>query len=183
MQGCFNTTSFDKNYWHLNFAINVFCSSFPPLLHTLTFFAIPFAEKMHPFFRQPSTRKSSFPLSSLLQFLLLLNKYANYLYRRNWNLPINPVRPSPWFYGGERQIVRLATPVLWLFPLTSQHLDFQFSTYFNFQILLEVVAIKRKNCRDGSRHIVFCLYEIIDIVILLKVCVSSWYTKNPGNIM
>jgi hypothetical protein len=33
--------------------------------------------------RQSSIRKSSFPLSSLLQFLLLLIKYANYLYRRN----------------------------------------------------------------------------------------------------
>ncbi len=127
IQGCFNTTSFDKNYWHFNFAINLFCSSFPPLLHTRTFFAIPLAEKMHPFFPPIINPKSSFPLSSLLQFLLLLNKYANYLYRRNWNLPINPVRPCPWFYGGERQIVRLATPVLWLFPLTSQHLDSQFS--------------------------------------------------------
>jgi hypothetical protein len=54
-----------------------FCSSFPPLLHTRTFFAI----------RQSSTRKSSFPLSSLLQFLLLLNKHANYLYRRKWKPP------------------------------------------------------------------------------------------------
>jgi hypothetical protein len=130
-------------------AINLFCSSFPPLLRTRTFFAIPLAEKIHPFYPPIIIRKSSFPLSSLLQFLLLLNKYANYLYRRNWNRPVNPVRPCPWFYGGERQIVRLATPVLWLFPLTSQH--FQFSNYFNFQILLEVVAIKRKNCRDGSR--------------------------------
>jgi hypothetical protein len=50
IQGCFNTTSFDKNYWHFNFAINLFCSSFSPLLHTRTFFAISLAEKMHPFF-------------------------------------------------------------------------------------------------------------------------------------
>jgi hypothetical protein len=48
--GCFNTTSFDKNYWHFNFAVNPFCSSFSPLLHSRTFFAIPLAEKMHPFF-------------------------------------------------------------------------------------------------------------------------------------
>jgi hypothetical protein len=49
-QGYFNTTSFYKNYWHFNFAINLFCSSFSPLLHTRAFFAIPFAEKVHPFF-------------------------------------------------------------------------------------------------------------------------------------
>jgi hypothetical protein len=45
-----DTTSFDKNYWHFNFAINLFCSPCSPLLDTRTFFAIPFAEKMHPFF-------------------------------------------------------------------------------------------------------------------------------------
>jgi len=50
IQGCFNTTSFDKNYCHFNFAINLFRSSFSPLLHTRTFFAIPLAEKMSPFF-------------------------------------------------------------------------------------------------------------------------------------
>jgi hypothetical protein len=88
----------------------------------------------------------------LSQFLFLLNEYANYLYRRIWNLPVNPVRPCPWFYGGERQIARLATPVLWLLPLTSQHLNFQFPITLIFKILLEVVTIKRKNCRDGSRH-------------------------------
>jgi hypothetical protein len=49
-QGCFNTTSFDNNYWHFNSSINLFCSSFSPLLHTRTFFAIPLAKKMHPFF-------------------------------------------------------------------------------------------------------------------------------------
>ena len=76
IQGCFNTTSFDKNYWHLNFVINLFCSSFPPLLHTHTFFAIPLAEKMHPFFPLIINPKILFPLSSLSQFLLLLNEYA-----------------------------------------------------------------------------------------------------------
>ena len=28
IQGCFNTTSFDKNYWHFNFTINPLRSSF-----------------------------------------------------------------------------------------------------------------------------------------------------------
>ncbi len=127
IQECFNTTSFDKNYWHCNFAINLFCSSFSPLLHTRTFFAIPFAEKMHPFFLpviNPKILLSRFLLC--YNFLLLFNEHANYLYRRNWNRPINPVRPCPWFYWGERQIARLATPVLWLPPLNSQHLNFQF---------------------------------------------------------
>ncbi len=121
-------------------------------LHCFTpvhFSQYPLPIKCTPFFRQSSIQKSSFPLSSLLQFLLLLNKYANYSYQRNWNRPVNPVWPCPWFYEGERQIVRLATPVLWLFPLTSQHLDFQFSNYFNFRIFLEVVAIKRKIAGTG----------------------------------
>jgi hypothetical protein len=75
--------SFDKNYWHFKFAINLFCSSFSPLLHTRTFFAIPLAEKMHPLFSANHQSESPFfPLSSLPQFLLSLNKYANYSYRR-----------------------------------------------------------------------------------------------------
>jgi hypothetical protein len=28
IQGCFNTTSFDKNYWHFNFSINPSLLSF-----------------------------------------------------------------------------------------------------------------------------------------------------------
>jgi hypothetical protein len=48
--GVFQHNFLDKNYWHFTFAINPFCFSFSPLLHTRTFFAIPFAEKMHPFF-------------------------------------------------------------------------------------------------------------------------------------
>ncbi len=30
--------------------------------------------------------------------------------------------------------------------------EFPISNYFNFQILLEVIVIQRKNCQDGSRH-------------------------------
>ncbi len=134
IQGCFNTTSFDKNYWHFDFAINLFGSSFPPLLPPYIF-AIPFAEKMHPFFLLIVNPKILFfRFSSLLQFLLLFNEYANYLYRRNWNRPINPVWPYPWFYWGERQIARITTPVLWLLPLNSQTFEFPISNSFNFQI-------------------------------------------------
>jgi hypothetical protein len=38
-----------KIYWHFNFAIYLFCSSFSPLLHTRAFSAIPLAEKCTPF--------------------------------------------------------------------------------------------------------------------------------------
>jgi hypothetical protein len=77
IQGCFNTTSFDKNYWHFKFAINLFCSSFSPLLHTRTFFAIPLAEKMHPFFLLIINPKS------FSRFLLCHNFYSSLI-----NMPI-----------------------------------------------------------------------------------------------
>ncbi len=50
------------------------------------------------------------------------------------------------------QIVRLATPVLWLSPdfTTSEFPIFNLLQLLKF--LLEVVAIGRKKCREGSRH-------------------------------
>jgi hypothetical protein len=78
IQGCFNTTSFDKNYWHFNFAINHFCSSFSPLLHTRTFFAVPLAEKMHPFFLLILNPKNLFS-----RFLLCYNFWSSLM-----NMPI-----------------------------------------------------------------------------------------------
>ncbi len=82
---------------------------------------------MHPFFLliiNPEILFSRFLIC--YNFYPSFNEYANYLYRRNWNRPINPVRPYPWFYWGERQIACITTPVLWLLPLNSQHLNFQF---------------------------------------------------------
>jgi hypothetical protein len=64
----------------LNLQLTFFALLFSPLLHTRTFFAIPLAEKMHPFFLLIINPKILFPLSSLSQFLLFLNKYANYSY-------------------------------------------------------------------------------------------------------
>jgi hypothetical protein len=44
----------------------------------------------------------------------------------------------------------LSNPCFMTLPLTSQHLNFQFPIYFNFQnFLLEVVAIGRKKCQKG----------------------------------
>ncbi len=83
IQGCFKTTSFDKNYWHFNFAINPSCSYFSSLLFSRTFFAIPHAEKMHPLF-SASQRSKIFPLSlfPLLQFFTFLNELCQLLYWR-----------------------------------------------------------------------------------------------------
>ncbi len=111
--------------------ISIFNKSFFPLLFSAAsypyiFCNTPCQKNVPPFFRLSSIRKSFSRSLLCRKFLLFLNKYANYPYRRNWNLPVNPVRPCPWFYGGERQIVRLATPILWLSFLTSQHLNFQF---------------------------------------------------------
>jgi hypothetical protein len=72
IQGCFNTTSFDKNYWHFNFAINLFCSSFSPLLYTRTFFAIPPTKKMHPLLLLIINPKIPFS-----RFLLCYNFYSS----------------------------------------------------------------------------------------------------------
>ncbi len=74
IQGCFKTTSFDKNYWHFNFAINPSCPSFSSLLFSRTFFAIPLAEKMHLLFLLTNNPKSFLPLFPLLQFFTPLNK-------------------------------------------------------------------------------------------------------------
>jgi hypothetical protein len=55
---------------------------FSSLLLSRTFFAIPRAEKMHPFFLPVINPKSILPLFPLLQFLFLFNEYANYLYQK-----------------------------------------------------------------------------------------------------
>ncbi len=150
IQGCFNTTSFDKNYWHFNFAINLFSLSFFSVASYPYIFCNTPCRKNAPLFSNDHQSRNPFlPLSSSLQFLLLFNKYANYLYRRNWNRPINPVRPCPWFYWGERQIARITTPVLWLLPLNSQHLNFQFPITSIFKFFLEVVVIQGKIAGTG----------------------------------
>ena len=103
IQGCFNTTSFDKNYWHFNFVINPFCSSFSPLLLSRTFSQCPLPRKCTLFFLPVINPKSFSPaFSFVIIFSLFFNEYANYLYRRNWNHPVNPVWLYPWFYWGER---------------------------------------------------------------------------------
>ncbi len=74
IQGCFKTTSFDKNYWHFNFIINPSCPSSSSLLFSRTFFAIPLAEKIHPLFLPTINPKSFLPLFPLLQFFTPLNE-------------------------------------------------------------------------------------------------------------
>ncbi len=103
-----------------------FAPLFSAASHPYIFRNTPCRKNAPPFFHFSSIRKSFSRFLLCRKFLLFLNKYANYSYRRNWNLPVNPVWPCPWFYGGERQIERLATPVLWLSLLTSHHLNFQF---------------------------------------------------------
>ncbi len=113
-----------------------------------------------------------FPLSSLSQLLLFLNKYANYSYRRNWNLPVNPVRPFPWFYGGERQIVRLATPVLWL-SLWLHNIWFSNFQLLQFsKFLLEVIAIERKKCREESQQYAYVFSLVLPIFSLICTLVQ-----------
>jgi hypothetical protein len=77
-QGCFNTTSFDKNHWHFNFAINLSCSSFSLLVHTRTFFAVLFCQKNAPLFS--ASHQSENPFS---RFLLCYNFRSSLI-----NMPI-----------------------------------------------------------------------------------------------
>ncbi len=69
------------------------------------------------------------------------------------------------------QIARLATPFFYS-PWTSQHLNFQFPIYFNFQkILLEVVAIGRKNAgKDPDNR----TKPPINMFKLLSWTVTKW---------
>jgi hypothetical protein len=112
MQGCFNTTSFDKNYWHFTFAINLFCSSLSPLLHTRTFSAIPFAEKMHPFFLLIINPEILFS-----RFLLCYNFCSSLLMPITYIEEIETALLTLFgrilgFIEGKRQIARITTPVL-----------------------------------------------------------------------
>jgi hypothetical protein len=57
-------------------------------------------------------------------------------------------------YGGERLITSIASPLFYgPWPLNSQHLHFQFPIASLLKILLEVVAIGRKNAgKDPDRY-------------------------------
>ena len=88
IQGCFNTTSFDKNYWHFNFAINPLCSSF---FFTASFPYIfrntPCWKNAPSFFCQSSIQNLFSRFFLCCNFSLLFNEYANYLHRRKLKPP------------------------------------------------------------------------------------------------
>jgi hypothetical protein len=77
-QGCFNTTSFDKNYLASQFSINPFRPSFSLLLHTRAFFATPLAEKIHLLFSACHQSENPFPT-----FFFVANFYSSLI-----NMPI-----------------------------------------------------------------------------------------------
>ncbi len=60
----------------------------------------------------------------------------------------------PGFMEGKADSA-LSNPCFMTSPSDFTTFEFPISNYFNFQNLLEVVAIKRKNCRDGSRHYIY----------------------------
>ena len=64
-----------------------------------------------------------------------------------WNLPVNPVWRVPGFMkGGGRQITSVATPFYCPLSPNSQTSEFLIYSFYTFKkILLEVVAIGRKN--------------------------------------
>jgi hypothetical protein len=77
-QGCPETTSSDKNYWHLNFQLTLFNLPFSLLLHIRTFFATPLAEKMHLLFSANHQSENPFPA-----FFFVINFYSSLI-----NMPI-----------------------------------------------------------------------------------------------
>ena len=69
---------------NVNFAINLFCSPFfSAASYPYIFRNSPYQKNAPPFSANHQSENPFLPLSSLLQFLLLFNEYANYLYRRN----------------------------------------------------------------------------------------------------
>ncbi len=133
-QGCPKKIFFDKNHWHFNFWLILFRSHFSLLLNTRTFFAIPLTEKMHSLFSAShQSERILFPLFSSLWFLFFLNKCANYSYRRILKPPCKPCSACPWFYGGERQIMRTATPCFMALAPNFTTSAFPIPNYFTFK--------------------------------------------------
>ncbi len=57
--------------------------------------------------------------------------------------PCKPYSAVPLVLLGEKEILRLTTPLLWLLPLNSQTFKFNFHL-FKFSYLLEVIVIRRR---------------------------------------
>ncbi len=82
-QGCPKIISFDKNYWHLSFRLTLFNLLSLYRFIPAHFSQHPLPEKLHLLFS--ANHQSGNPFSRFLlcsEFLLSLNKHANYSYRR-----------------------------------------------------------------------------------------------------
>ncbi len=91
-----------KINWHFDFTINPFRPSFFFIASFPHIFRNSPCRKNAPLFSvSPQSRNPFLPLFPLLRFLLLFDEYANYLYRRNWNHPINPVGRILGFIEGK----------------------------------------------------------------------------------
>ncbi len=101
IQGCFKTTSFDTNYWHLFLRLTLFAflslhCSFPVHFsqHTLP-------KKCTLFSAGQLSLESLFPLFPLLQFFIFLNEPCQLFISKELNHPVNPIMLYPWFYEGK----------------------------------------------------------------------------------
>jgi hypothetical protein len=126
IQGCFKTTSFDKNY-------------------SRTFFAISFAEKMHALFCRTIIPEISFPALPLLPFFFFLNEPCQLFALKELNNPVNPIMSYPWFYEWKGRHRRL-TIAVYDSPSGSTNFQIQIIKYLAF--VRSRRDLKEKNCRD-----------------------------------
>jgi hypothetical protein len=113
IQGCFNTTSFDKNYWHFNLAINLRCSPFFSAASYPYIFRNSPCQKNAPLFSASHHSKNPFlPLFLLSQFLLLFNEYAITYIEGIETTLLTLFGHILGFIEEKRQIARITTPVL-----------------------------------------------------------------------
>jgi hypothetical protein len=130
IQGCFKTTSFDINYWHLIFANNPFYFSFPSLLLFRTILQHPLPKKCTLFSAGQLSKKSFFLLFPLLQFFIFLNEPCHLFISKELNHPANPCHVVPLVLLGEREInITCLWLSLWIHQLSNPN-----SIYLNFRI-------------------------------------------------
>jgi hypothetical protein len=132
-QGYFNTTSFDKKFLALQFAINPLYSSFSLLLHTRTFFATPLAEKMHLLLSACHQSENPFPA-----FFFVANFYSSLI-----NMPIIHIEEFETslltLFGVSLVLWRrkadsaLSNPCFMTLPPNFTTSEFPISNYFTFQ--------------------------------------------------
>ncbi len=102
IQGCFNTTSFDKNYWHFNFAINPFLLFFFSAASYPCIFCNTPCQKNAPLFSANHQSENPFPAFSFVTifYSTLINMPIIYIKEIETSL-LTLLGCVPVFMGGK----------------------------------------------------------------------------------